>query len=104
MRSIYATVNLTCLRAVRLLSDLSERPPTRLERFGLAAHLLGCRSCRRYRRQQELLVAALRADDEPATDAARLSAEARARLAGLLAATPPAEGCDGDEGEPPTVS
>ncbi len=77
-RQVLATLNLNCRRAARLLSDAGERPLSRLERFGLAAHLLGCRSCRRYRGQLRLITAALRVPDPPAD--ARLSAEARSRI------------------------
>ncbi len=78
IRRLLATLNLNCRRAARLLSDAGERPLTRAERFGLSAHLLGCRSCRRYRDQLQLLSAALRPPRRP--DDARLSAEARARI------------------------
>ncbi len=77
-RQFLATLNLNCRRAARLLSDASERPLTRTERFGLSAHLLGCRSCRRYRAQLRLISAALRPPARPGDD--RLSTEARARI------------------------
>ncbi len=90
MRRLLATLNLNCRRAARLLSDAGERPLSRAERFGLSAHLLGCRSCRRYRAQVALIAAALRSPGRPGEDA-RLSAEARARIATAVdaAADPP---------------
>ena len=80
-----ATLNLNCQRAARLLSDATERPLTRLERFGLRAHLLGCRSCRRYRRHLEQIAAALRSTGPAAVDDGQLPSAARARIAATLA-------------------
>jgi predicted anti-sigma-YlaC factor YlaD len=100
MRHAYATINLTCRRAARLLSDEMERPLTRLERFGLTAHLLGCRSCRRYRDQQSLLAATLRSNDEALVESARLSPGARVRLAVLLDLVVQAQRAEDGEPEP----
>ena len=79
-----ATINLNCRRAARLLSDAAERPLTRLERFGLRAHLLGCRSCRRYRDHLERIAAAVRTPRPAAADG-HLSPAARDRIAAAVA-------------------
>ena len=84
MRQWLATVNLTCRRAARLLSDATERPLSRVERFGLSAHLLGCRSCRRYRSQLRVIATTLGSAARPADD--HLSDEARSRIAASVAA------------------
>jgi predicted anti-sigma-YlaC factor YlaD len=55
MRRAFELINQNCRVATRLVSDAQERSLTRLERWGLAIHLGGCRSCRRYRRQILLL-------------------------------------------------
>jgi hypothetical protein len=55
MRRSFALLNLHCRLATRLISDAHERPLSRLERVGLCIHLLGCRPCRRYRRQLRML-------------------------------------------------
>jgi len=85
MRRTLSLLNLNCRRASRLLSDARERPLSKLERFGLRIHLLGCRSCGRYRHQLALLDRFVRpAGDDPAA-APTLPADARGRIERRLA-------------------
>jgi predicted anti-sigma-YlaC factor YlaD len=55
MRRFFKLINQNCRLASRLMSDEQERQLSRLERCGLQIHLMGCRSCRRYRIQIQML-------------------------------------------------
>ena len=48
-------INASCRDAARMLSEQDVRTLSLPERFGLYAHLVICRSCRRYRRSVVLL-------------------------------------------------
>jgi hypothetical protein len=81
MRRTFALINQNCRLATRLISDAHERELDRLERIGLRIHLMGCRSCRRYRTQLVLIDACVRAvSGEPPSPAAGLSEAARERI------------------------
>ena len=71
-----------CKEAVRLQSDALDRKPSFLQRFGLRAHLLICKWCRRYGEQVTFLRSA--AEHSPQHDdcapAHTLSSEARERI------------------------
>ena len=46
---------LSCLEATRVCSDEMDRPLKLGEQFALQAHLMLCRGCTNYRRQQKTL-------------------------------------------------
>ncbi len=74
-----------CSAATRVISESLERRPEWHLRAAVRLHQLTCRSCRRFRRQLELLKAALArraagAEPPAAEPAATLSAEARMRI------------------------
>ena len=54
-RQILSRLNLTCRDASRFVSQQMDRDLEMSERVGLSIHLALCGSCRRYRRQLELL-------------------------------------------------
>ena len=72
----------SCRDASRLQSEALDRPLTRLQRLGLALHLVVCKWCRRYGKQLRFLRQAARQHPEQFDDPAPqgLSAEARERL------------------------
>ena len=72
-------LSLTCAESARLLSDAHESPLPLTARTGLRLHLALCRQCRRYRRQLELIHAAL-AGFPTHIEEKRLSVEARHRI------------------------
>jgi predicted anti-sigma-YlaC factor YlaD len=59
-----------CAASARLVSDAQERPLGRAERWSLAAHLLLCAKCRRYRAQVRRLHGLLADCDSQPTGAA----------------------------------
>jgi hypothetical protein len=78
MRRTFHLINQNCRLASRLMSDAREHSLDRLERWGLRFHLIGCRSCRRYRHQLELLDQLMQRDTEHQSD--KLSAQTRQRI------------------------
>ena len=46
---------MSCQKTTQLLSESMERDISRIQRFTLRLHLLGCRSCSRFREQLFLL-------------------------------------------------
>jgi predicted anti-sigma-YlaC factor YlaD len=81
MRRALALINQNCRLAARLISDATDRRLTPLERAGLAIHLAGCRSCRRYRKQVHLLDQLIEQTAHPAESRLCLSRDARERIA-----------------------
>ncbi len=80
MRKTFALINQTCRTAARVLSDSHERALTRLERVGLAIHLMGCGNCRKYQGQLHLLQACFKAKGEQVETAERIPPDARDRI------------------------
>ena len=76
------TLSPTCRDASRLQSEALDRPLSLPKRFGLRAHLLLCKWCRRYGKQLRFLRVAVHGHPEQVTEAAprTLSPEARERF------------------------
>ncbi len=70
LKNIWYVLNCRCNTASRLLSDGSEQSLSRVQRWALRLHLMGCQSCRRFRRQLEFLQrwAVRHAEQCPLTD------------------------------------
>ena len=77
-------LTLRCEAASELASHAMDEPLSRLESLALWGHLLACASCRRFRRQIQLLRTASRLRDRspsgPPTEDDVLSHEARQRI------------------------
>jgi hypothetical protein len=73
-RTIKYILTLSCDEASRLTSAAMDRPLSPVERIGLRLHRLGCRFCRRYRRQLNLLRDLLRQHDARIAARADISA------------------------------
>jgi hypothetical protein len=73
-------VNQNCRSATRLVSEAQDRPLDGLERVGLKIHLLGCRNCRRYRQQVQVLDELTKPANESVPQSQLLTPEARRRI------------------------
>jgi len=82
MRRTFSLINQNCRCATRLVCESHDRPLTHLERTGLSIHLLGCRSCRRYRDQVKFLDELIKSESKESE--ATLPDAARQRIAGRL--------------------
>jgi hypothetical protein len=82
IKSVCAELSPNCREAVRAHSEALEHPLPPLKRFGLWAHLLICRWCRRYAGQIRFLAQAVREREEKlvAGWTQALSREARERI------------------------
>jgi hypothetical protein len=76
------TISPNCREASRLQSELLDHPLAPLQRFGLRAHLLLCKWCRRYGKQIRFLRRAAHEHPDQVAEAgsSTLSPEARERL------------------------
>lgn len=83
--NLWKVLSLSCHEASHLASDGRDRELTKLERYALRAHLVGCNRCKRYQRHLESIGDALK-------DESKLSDEARERIrANLAPPQPPSE-------------
>lgn len=80
-RAIVMLLTLRCDHATHLISDSFQRDLTRVEWWALRLHQLSCRYCRRFARQIRRLEEAAQ---RLAAMEARLSTEARRRIATSL--------------------
>ena len=55
LKNIVFIVTLRCDQSSRLISHSQEAPLNRVERLALFFHVLGCRMCRKYRKQLKLM-------------------------------------------------
>ncbi len=79
----------SCERVTRILSESQERPLSRWERLGLAAHYRICSWCHRYQRQLALLRSVARKAGAQGIGVDRvLSERAKARIARTLRDAP----------------
>ena len=76
-------LTLKCDHATHLVSDSFERDLTRVERWALKLHQIGCRYCRRLAKQLKLIHSAARRNADSAQE---LTGEARERIAATIAA------------------
>ncbi len=87
-KDVLKILTLRCEEASVLTSRELDEPLGLAERLAVRGHTLVCRSCRRFRRQLELLRAALNrrdvATEEAGPDCDGLSVEARARIQRVL--------------------
>lgn len=79
----FTLLNMNCAQASQLLGEDGDRRLLRRERLFLRMHLLGCRWCRRYGRQMQLLrtLIAEHTAESFDTHEVRLSEAARRRIA-----------------------
>ena len=78
---------MTCQQAAEAISGSVDAPLPASSRLGLGIHTFFCGPCRRYQRQMARLQVACRAvvqDETDSTTTAKLSAEARERIASAL--------------------
>lgn len=86
-RTVWYVLTLRCEEADRLRSVAQTEPLTRAERFGAWSHTTLCKSCRRARRQADILQSLIRdLSDTPAEGA--LSDGARMRIAEAIDENP----------------
>lgn len=82
--SIKLILTLHCDESTRIISEGLDRRLTFAERWAVRLHYLSCWSCRRFRRQLNLLRAAARAEGAPNEASPSLSPEARRRILDVL--------------------
>jgi len=82
MSRTFNLINQNCRCATRLVCESEDRPLSALERTGLTIHLLGCRSCRRYRDQIKIVDELIKSESKESE--ATLPDAARQRIAGRL--------------------
>lgn len=83
-------LTLHCQESTRLISDGLDRRLTFAERWAVRLHYLSCWSCRRFRRQLELLRAAARGQGGAGESTPALSPETRAKILDALEPRDPA--------------
>ncbi len=72
MNAVWRILTLPCEEAARIMSDGMDRALTNVERIALRAHLISCRSCKRFRKQLMVIDAAAKAAaDEKMPDDSR---------------------------------
>ncbi len=71
MNAVWKILTLPCEEAARIMSDGMDRALTRVERIALRAHLISCRSCKRFRKQLTVIDAAAKATSEEMPDDVR---------------------------------
>ena len=81
--TIKTILTLNCEESTKLVSDSLDRRLKRSERLAVVLHGLGCWSCRRFRKQIELIRKAMRSGKAAAMDAS-LTPEARQRIESAL--------------------
>lgn len=81
-------LTLTCNESTRLVSQSLDDELPRVERMAVRLHAIGCRSCRRYRRQilflRQALQTRIKLHDTPVPANLQLSDDARQRMAQAL--------------------
>lgn len=81
-------LTLTCDESTRLVSQSLDDELPRVERVAVRLHAIGCRSCRRYRRQvlflRQAIQQRLSLDNAPIPADMQLSDDARRRIAQAL--------------------
>ena len=78
--AIKLILTLHCEESTRLISDGLERDLSFVERTAVRAHFISCRSCRKFRKQLELVREEARRLGEGSVTGAKLSHEARQRI------------------------
>ncbi len=71
MNALWKILTLPCEEAARIMSDGMDRSLTKVERIALRAHLISCRSCKRFRKQLVVISATARANSERIPDDVR---------------------------------
>jgi predicted anti-sigma-YlaC factor YlaD len=71
MSAVWKILTLPCEEASRLMSDGLDRELSSVERIALRAHLISCRSCKRFRRQLRVIDEAARSSREDMPDEAK---------------------------------
>ncbi len=71
--NVWKILTLNCNEASLLVSEGRDRELTKLERYALRAHLVGCANCKRFRRQVDRIGTEVQSEES-------LSSEARARI------------------------
>jgi hypothetical protein len=69
MNNVWRILTLPCQEAARLMSDERDAALSRLDRMALRAHLLSCRSCKRFRRHLRVISIAARSEEQMPEDA-----------------------------------
>lgn len=64
MNAVWKILTLPCEEASRLMSDGLDRELSTVERIALRAHLVSCRSCKRFRRHLRVIDEAARSSRE----------------------------------------
>ncbi len=77
-------INQNCRTASRLGCESLDRPLSRLEQTGLHIHLMGCRSCRRFRKQITQIDKIVEHIASQQETEVRLPAESRQRITHAL--------------------
>lgn len=69
MKNVWRILTLPCEEAARLMSDERDAALSRLDRMALRAHLLSCRSCKRFRRHLHVMSIAANSEEQMPEDA-----------------------------------
>lgn len=73
MNAVWKILTLPCEEASRIMSEGMDRELTRVERVALRAHLISCRSCKRFRKQLTVI-------HEAASEKEAMPDDVRARI------------------------
>jgi hypothetical protein len=80
MKNVWRILTLPCEEAARLMSDERDAALSRLDRIALRAHLLSCKSCKRFRRHVHVIAVAARSDEPMPEDARERISQAISKL------------------------
>jgi len=80
VKNVWRILTLPCEEAARLMSDERDAALSRLDRMALRAHLLSCRSCKRFRRHLRVISVAAKSEE-------RMPEEARQRISRAVSKT-----------------
>ena len=69
MKNVWRILTLPCEEAARLMSDERDAALSRLDRMALRAHLLSCKSCKRFRHHLRVISVAAKSEEQMPEDA-----------------------------------